>query len=372
MQTVQAVGPGLGVAPTCAALALSRATYYRSLSPRPDPQPRTIPRALTPEERDAVLEVLHEPRFADLAPAEVYATLLDEENYLCSERTMYRILAANREVRERRDQLRHPSYAAPELLATRPRELWSWDITKLLGPAKWTYYYLYVILDVFSRYVVGWMVAYRESAVLARRLIEESCARQGIVPGQLTIHADRGSSMKSKPVAFLLADLGVTKTHSRPHVSNDNPYSESQFKTLKYRPDFPERFGSIQDARAHGGDFFPWYNTEHRHSGLGLLTPHDVHYGLAQEKLARRAAVLAQAHAAHPERFTNGNPQPPALPREVWINKPKIEVERSTEGIVGSRREIDAQGSPRINDLDLGSHRSTPPLKGSGLIKAVQ
>ncbi len=220
MQTVQAVGPGLGVAPTCAALALSRATYYRSLSPRPDPQPRTIPRALTPEERDAVLGVLHEPRFADLAPAEVYATLLDEGNYLCSERTMYRILAANREVRERRDQLRHPSYAAPELLATRPRELWSWDITKLLGPAKWTYYYLYVILDVFSRYVVGWMVAYRESAVLARRLIEESCARQGIVPGQLTIHADRGSSMKSKPVAFLLADLGVTKTHSRPHVSN--------------------------------------------------------------------------------------------------------------------------------------------------------
>ena len=372
MQTVQAVGPGLGVAPTCAALALSRATYYRSLSPRSEPQPRTIPRALSPAERGTVLKVLHEPRFVDLAPAEVYATLLDEESYLCSERTMYRILAANREVRARRDQMRQPAYAAPELLATRPRELWSWDITKLLGPAKWTYYYLYVILDLFSRYVVGWMVAHRESAALARRLIEESCARQGIVPGQLTIHADRGSSMKSKSVAFLLADLGVTKTHSRPHVSNDNPYSESQFKTLKYRPDFPERFGSIQDARAHGGAFFPWYNTEHHHTGLGLLTPHDVHYGLAEEKIAKRAAVLALAHAAHPERFTKGVPQPPALPKEVWINKPKIEVERSTEGILGSEAEIDAQRSPRINDLDLGRHRSTPLLKGSGLIKVVQ
>jgi len=212
------------------------------------------------------------------------------------------------------------------------------------------------------------MVAHRESAALAQRLIEETCTRQGIVPGQLTIHADRGSSMKSKPVAFLLADLGVTKTHSRPHVSNDNPYSESQFKTLKYRPDFPERFGSIQHARAHGGDFFPWYNTEHRHSGLGLLTPHDVHYGLAEEKLARRAAVLARAHDAHPERFTSGVPQPPALPKEVWINKPKIEVERFAEGILGPGREIDAQGSPRIDHLDPGSHGSTPLLKGSGLI----
>jgi len=216
------------------------------------------------------------------------------------------------------------------------------------------------------------MVAHRESATLARRLIEEACRRQGIVPGQLTIHADRGSSMKSKPVAFLLADLGVTKTHSRPYVSNDNPYSESQFKTLKYRPDFPERFGSIQDARAHSGTFFPWYNTEHHHTGLGLLTPHDVHYGLAEEKIARRAAVLALAHAAHPERFTKGVPQPPALPKEVWINKPKIGVELSTEELLGSGSTIDAQGSSRINDLDLGSHGSTPPLKGSGLIKIVQ
>ena len=275
-----------------------------------------------------MLDVLHAPRFVDLAPAEVYATLLDEGHYLCSERTMYRLLAAHHEVRERRNQLRHPRYAAPELLARRPNELWSWDITKLLGPAKWTYFYLYVMLDVFSRYVVGWMVAHGESATLAEQFIDETCARQGIAREQLTIHADRGSSMTSKPVAFLLADLGVTKTHSRPHVSNDNPFSEAQFKTLKYRPDFPERFGSIQDARAFCHDFFPWYNTEHHHSGLGLLTPHDVHYGLAEQRVAARAAVLATAYAAHPERFPRGLPQPPALPTEVWINPPKPRATR--------------------------------------------
>ena len=323
MQMVQEIGPRLGIAPTCNAVGLSRATYYRGQIPRPEPQPRTIPRALSAVERGAVLQVLHEPRFVDLSPSEVYATLLDESQYLCSERTMYRVLAANCEVKERRDQARHPHYAAPELLATRPNELWSWDITKLLGPQKWTYFYLYVILDVFSRYVVGWMVAYRESAALAKRLLEETCERQGIGPGELTIHADRGSSMKSKPVAFLLSDLGVTKTHSRPHVSNDNPYSEAEFKTLKYRPDFPERFGAIEDARAHGGDFFRWYNTEHRHSGIGLMTPHDVHHGLAAERLVDRTAVLVKAHAAHPERFVRGLPKHRELPKEVWINRPK-------------------------------------------------
>ena len=322
MQTVTEIGPRLVVAQTCDALGVPRATYYRSLEPRVQPVPRTSPRALSPVEKAAVLAVLHEPRFVDLAPAEVYAGLLDEERYLCSERTMYRILADSREVRERRDQLRHPHYAPPELLATRPNELWSWDITKLLGPVKWTHYYLYVILDVFSRYTVGWMVAHRESAALAERLIRETLDRQGIGPDELTIHADRGSSMTSKPVALLLADLGVTKTHSRPHVSNDNPYSEAQFKALKYRPDFPRRFGSIEHARDHSADFFPWYNTEHHHSGLGYLTPHDVHYGLAAERTAERAAVLARAHAEHPERFTRGAPRPPALPKEVWINKP--------------------------------------------------
>jgi putative transposase len=253
----------------------------------------------------------------------VYATLLDEGRYLCSERTMYRVLAENAEVRERRDQLRHPKYKAPELLATAPNQLWSWDITKLLGPQKWTYFHLYVVLDVFSRYVVGWMLAHRESATLAERLIRETCERQGIQRGQLTVHADRGTSMKSKPVALMLADLGVTKSHSRPHVSNDNPFSESQFKTMKYRPDFPDRFGCIEHGRAHCTDFFRWYNTEHRHGGLGLLTPHDVHHGLAAARLQARDTVLAAAFAARPERFPAGAPSAGAVPTEVWINKPQ-------------------------------------------------
>jgi len=324
MATVSQIGPRLGIAPTCAALGLPRATYYRRRRPpRAAPLRRRSPRALGEVERAAILEQLHTPRFVDLAPGEVYATLLDEGRYLCSERTMYRLLAAHAEVRERRDQLRHPVYAVPELLARRPNELWSWDITKLLGPAKWTYFYLYVMLDIFSRYVVGWMVAHRESATLAERFIQETCGRQGIGRDQLTIHADRGPAMTSKPVAFLLADLGVTKTHSRPHVSNDNPFSEAQFKTLKYRPGFPERFGAIQDARAHGQVFFAWYNTEHHHTGLGLLTPHDVHFGLADERVAARAAVLTTAYAAHPERFPAGRPRPAAAPTEVWINPPK-------------------------------------------------
>jgi putative transposase len=317
------IAPLVGIVTACTMLAVARATYYRVQRPRSLAAPRPAPpRALDAAERQAVLDVLHEPRFVDLAPAEVYATLLDERRYLCSERTMYRILAANREVRERRDQLRHAHHPRPELLATRPNELWSWDITKLLGPQKWTYFYLYVILDVFSRYVVGWMVAHQESAALARKLIEETCRRQGIQPEQLTLYADRGSSMTSKSVALLLADLGVTRTHSRPHVSNDNPFSESAFKTLKYRPGFPERFGGLEDARAHCGPFFDWYNNDHRHGALGLCTPHDVHYGLVARTLQRRAAVLDGAFSAHPERFTRGRPSPAAPPREVWINKP--------------------------------------------------
>ena len=321
--TVDEVGPRLGVAPTCAALGLSRETYYRRRRPRISGCRRASPRALGPQERTAVLAELHEPRFMDLAPRQVYAQLLDEGRYLCSLRTMYRILDENQEVRERRDQLRHPEYKKPELLATGPNQVWSWDITKLLGPAKWTYFYLYVILDIFSRYVVGWMVAHRESAALAEKLIGETCARHGIQRGQLTLHADRGPSMTSKPVAFLLADLGVTKTHSRPNVSDDNPFSEAQFKTLKYRPDFPERFGSAEHARAHCRDFFPWYNTEHHHVALGLLTPNDVHHGLAAQKLEARTAVLASAYAAHPERFPRGVPRPQSAPGAVWINPPK-------------------------------------------------
>ena len=235
---------------------------------------------------------------------------------------MYRILKEHQLVRERRDQLRHPAYVKPELLASGPNQLWSWDITQLRGPTKWTYYYLYVILDVFSRYVPGWLIAACESASLAQRLIAETCAKQGIVSDQLVLHADRGSAMTSKSVALLLADLGVTKTHSRPYVSNDNPYSEAQFKTMKYRPDYPDRFGSIQDARAWARVFFHWYNHEHHHTGLGLMTPVTVHYGRALHVTEQRQEVLQAAYAAHPERFVRGIPEPPSLPAEVWINKP--------------------------------------------------
>jgi putative transposase len=265
-----------------------------------------------------VLDTLDEPRFADLAPAQVYATMLDEGRYLCSERTMYRILQANQETRERRDQLRHPRYAAPELLATRPNELWSWDITKLLGPAKWTT--SYVILDVFSRYVVGWMVAHRESATLAEQFIRETCARQGIGREQLTVHADRGPT---RPSPWPLLPIWRTKTHARPHVSNDNPFSEAHFKTLKYRPDFPERFGSIQHARAHGTDFFQWYNFEHHHSALGLLTPAVVHHGLSQGVIDKRREVLARAYVLRPQRFVKGAPKVAGPPPAVWINPPR-------------------------------------------------
>jgi len=269
-----------------------------------------------------VLDILHQERFVDKAPREVYATLLDEGAYLCSPSTMYRLLNQEGEVKERRNQLRHPPYRKPELLATGPNQVWSWDITKLLGPVKWTYFYLYVILDIYSRYAVGWMVALRESAALAERLIRGTCDKQGIVPGLLTIHADRGSSMKSKPVALLLADLGVTKTHSRPHVSNDNPFSESQFKTLKYRPDFPKRFGSLEDSRIFCRTFFDWYNTEHRHNGISLLTPEMVHYGLADSVIASRQEVLQAAYALHPERFVRKVPAALPLPEAVWINPP--------------------------------------------------
>jgi putative transposase len=360
MDKITEVGPRLGVRATCEALGVAPASYYRWRRPRSPARPRSSPRALSSEERQEVLDVLHEPRFVDVAPAEVAATLLDEGHYLCSERTMYRILAAHQEVRERRNQVRHPSYAAPELMATAPNELWSWDITKLKGPAKWVYYYLYVILDVFSRYVVGWMVAQRESATLAERLIEETCERQGIARGQLTLHADRGSSMRSKTVALLLADLGVTKTHSRPYTSTDNPFSEAQFRTMKYRPEFPDRFGCLQHARGFCGPFFGWYNTEHRHSGLAMLTPHDVHYGLAEQRQAERAAVLAAAYAAHPERFPHGVPTPGTLPQAVWINKP-----------VGCRCEEENElvGSPSSADLEAPRGRSTPE---SGVIRPTE
>jgi putative transposase len=323
MAAVNQLAPDVGIQAACDALGVVRSSFYRQQHPAPVAEPPPAPpRALSGAERETVLAHLHEERFQDRSPAAVQATLLDEGVYHCSTRTMYRILAEHGETRERRDQRTHPVYQKPELLATAPNELWSWDITKLLGPAKWTYFYLYVILDVFSRYVVGWMVAHRESAEMARKLIEDTCRKQQIEAGQLTIHADRGSSMTSKPVAFLLADLGVTKTHSRPHVSDDNPYSESQFRTMKYRPDFPDRFGSIQDSRAHSQLFFSWYNDEHRHSGIGLLTPAMVHYGQADDIFQKRQLVLDAAYLAHPERFVRSPPKPLSIPKEVWINKP--------------------------------------------------
>lgn len=326
---VEELAPLVGTRPACRALGVAPATIYRRRRPvqsAPELKPRTpSARALSAPEREEVLQVLRSARFVDSSPAQVWATLLDEGRYLCSERTMYRLLAEHQEVRERRDQLTHPVYAKPELLAERPNQVWSWDITKLLGPAKWSYYYLYVILDVFSRYVVGWTVQHKESAVIAEALIAQAIAQQQITRGQLTLHADRGSSMRSKPVAFLLADLGVTKTHSRPYTSTDNPYSEAQFKTLKYRPGFPERFGSIEVARSFCRPFFDWYNHTHRHSGIGLMTPAAVHYGRAGALHDARTHVLANAYAAYPERFVRGVPAPPALPTAAWINRPNTQ-----------------------------------------------
>jgi putative transposase len=343
MDAVTHLAPTVGVFAACDALGVARASFYRqrpvlgpSASPAPEPSlPAVRPtpaRALSSMERADVLAVLHEERFQDRSPAAVQATLLDEGQYLCSIRTMYRILQDEGESRERRDQLVHPAYQKPELLATAPNQLWSWDITKLRGAAKWTYFYLYVILDVFSRYVVGWMVAPREGAVLARQFIEETIGKHQIPAGQLNIHADRGKVMTSKPVAFLMADLGVTKTHSRPYVSDDNPYSESQFRTMKYRPEFPERFGCIQDSRAFCQQFFQWYNQEHRHSGISLLTPAMVHFGEAHKVLAQRQAVLDAAYQAHPDRFVRRPPNPLPLPTEVWINRPAPAGQKTEEG----------------------------------------
>ncbi len=344
----------------CAGLGMGRASLYRWQRPNPQPLTERIhPRALSVNERQEVLGVLNSERFWDQAAGEVYATLLDQGRYLCSERTMYRILAEHQQVRERRDQIRHPHYQAPELIASGPNEVWSWDITKLLGPAKWTYFYLYVILDIFSRYVVGWMLAYRESAELAKKLIEQTLERHNICPGTLTVHADRGVPMTSKAVAFLLAELGVTKTHSRPYVSNDNPYSESQFKTMKYRPEFPERFGCYQDAHRFCGEFFPWYNHEHHHSGLGYLTPYEVHYGQAEQRWEHRAGVLKEAYQKNPQRFVRGIPKPALLPTAAWINKPKeISPTESAEVVNSSMTDIEQKNGlhncPITNDQPSG------------------
>jgi putative transposase len=328
IQAIPALAPTVGITAACEVLGLPRSSFYRAQVPAPLSQPSPTvraapPRALSAPEKTVVRETLNSERFQDQAPREVYATLLDEARYLCSWRTMYRILAENQPVCERRNQLRHPVYAKPELLATRANQLWSWDITKLRGPVTWTYYYLYVILDVYSRYVVGWMIAERESEELAQELIRETCRKQGIQPGQLTLHADNGSAMIAKSVAQLLIDLDVAKSHSRPHMSDDNPYSEAQFKTLKYRPDYPDRFGCLIDARLWAQAFFAWYNQAHHHTNLGLLTPAIVHTGQAEFVRQKRQKVLDVAYAAHPERFVKGAPVPAQLPVAVWINPPK-------------------------------------------------
>ena len=336
MQAVATLSPALGVTGACEALGVPRSRVYRARRPAAPASTPTEPRsarALSPAERAVVRDVLNSSRFADCAPREVYATLLDEGVYHCSWRTMYRILTDHAQVRERRDQARHPSYTKPELLATAPNQLWSWDITKLRGPSKGLYFALYVMLDVFSRYVVGWMVAEGQTAVLAEAFIAATCAKQGIERGPLTIHADRGSAMIAKEVTQLMADLGVTKSHSRPHVANDNPFSEAQFKTLKYRPDYPDRFGCLADARAWGRAFFTWYNDHHHHTALALLTPADVHGGRAEAVRRERQRVLAAAYAAHPERFVKGQPVVAEPPKAVWINPPVVSAPAVSEPV---------------------------------------
>jgi len=315
----------------CEGLGVPRSTGYRWQRPplvrTPDPRPRS-PRALSQGERKEVLEVLCSERFADQAPTTVHAKLLDEDQrYLCHPRTMYRILASEQATRERRAQRQHPKYNKPELIATAPNQVWTWDVTWLRGPAKYTYYPLYVILDLFSRFNPGWMLAHEENGDLAVKLLSETCQRQGIEPGSLTIHADRGPVPKGKTVKQLLQDLDVTRSFSRPRVSNDNPFSEAEFRTMKYGPNFPDRFEGYDHARDFSRSFFPWYNNDHRHSGLAYFTPAAVHYGRVPELLAQRQAVLDGAFAKHPERFAGGRPRVPAPPKAVWINPPENRAE---------------------------------------------
>lgn len=323
------LAPLIGTARACRAVGRSRASWYRTHHPRPKPPPRPRQRparALTDAERAEVIGLLTSQRFCDLPPAQVWARLLDEDSdYLCSISTMYRLLREQRMVRERRRQASHPAHVKPELVATAPNQVWSWDITKLRGPWKWTWYQLYVVIDVYSRYAVGWTVATRESAALARDLLDACTKAEHIGRDQLTIHADRGTSMTSRTVAQLLADLGVTRSHSRPHVSNDNPYSEAQFKTLKYAPTFPGRFTDLGHARRFTDDFLTYYNTIHRHSGIGLHTPADVHTGRHHHIRKARQRVLDDAYAKHPERFRS-RPHAPTIPATSWINPPTPET----------------------------------------------
>ena len=328
MPVVNDLAAQVGVKTACEALGVPRSSRYAAGRPRVVKERASAPppaRALTAADKSQVRETLNSDRFADQAPREVYATLLDEGTYLCSIPSMYRILRENAEVRERRNQLRHPAYAKPRLVATGPNKVWTWDITKLLGPAVGVYFYLYVLLDLFSRFVVGWLVAEREAAVLAEQLILESCTRQRIARDQLTLHSDRGAPMTAKSLTVLLADLGVLPSLARPRTPDDNAFSEAQFKTVKYHPTFPGRFGAVCQARTWAQQLFHWYNYQHHHTSLGLMTPAAVHNGLAPALHEQRLAVLSAAYAIHPERFVRGQPQPPTLPAAVWLNPPAPE-----------------------------------------------
>lgn len=379
-EAVVALAPASGMtAATCAALGVSRASVQRGrarlIAPAVVPRRRPSPtRALTVPQRRMVLDLLHAPRFADQAPAEVYASLLDEGVYHCSIRTMYRVLEDNDELRERRNQLRHPVYRKPELLAERPNQVWSWDITKLMGPTKWSYFYLYVILDIFSRRVVAWYVADAESAALFRPLLDDAIAKHHVPPGQLTLHADRGGPMKAKATALLLADLGVTRSHNRPHTSNDNPFSESHFKTLKYQPRFPKRFGCIEDAKSFCRSFFDWYNKDHHHAGIGLMTPDQVHYGQTDAVHAARQDTLDRAFRENPQRFVNKPPSPPNKPTAAWINPP-VPRRATTEDTEsrevpqhGATRALIRTTQPFVGETERAIRRSRPklPCAGSG------
>jgi putative transposase len=364
VEAIRQAPPNVSVAAACSVLGVARATYYRKQGVAPEktePQLRACSvsgRALTQEQQQEVLDHLHSERFRDKAPPQVYTLLLDDGIYLCSVATMYRLLRKYGEVQERRRQRSSAKATRPELLAKAPREVWSWDITKLKGAVKWSYYYLYVLLDIYSRYVVGWCIAEKENAELAEALISETLVREKIPPGQLTLHADRGSAMTSKPVAALLVELGVTKSHSRPHTSDDNPFSESHFKTMKFRPEIPDRFGSAEEAREIFRGLFLWYNGEHRHSGIAMLSPEMVHLGTAPAVLSARAVVLSAAYAAHPERFVNQAPVPETLNADVWINRalPAVEASRDAEG--------DKYATPSICQ-SCGPASSLSPAAGS-------
>lgn len=325
MKAVNELAELISVTQACDALGVVRSSWYRTQQPVRIPEQRhypSPPRALSSEERTHVRDVLNSERFADQSPYEIYATLLEEGVYYCSIRTLYRILEAYAEVQERRNQLRHPTYTKPELLASGVNQLWSWDISKLRGPRPGQYYYLYVILDVFSRYIVGWLVADHESAHLAEQLVLESCRKQAIARDHLTLHADRGPAMIAKSLAQCLLDLGVGKSHSRPYTPNDNPFSEAQFKTMKYRHDYPQRFDSQSHARAWARSFFAWYNHQHHHVALGLFTPAAVHHAQTPHLIAKRQQVLDHSYRLHPERFVHGPPISLTPPDSVGINLP--------------------------------------------------